>query len=106
MKKGEVYWIELKEDGSVQGKCRPCIILRKNGSVCTVIPLTTKFKRMDLLSHCEVSYVDLYGRVSVSNCLMEQLTTVDLKHFKRPCGVVEEKSMEIINDRLKLLLCS
>ena len=106
MRKGDVYWVDLKEEGSIQGKCRPCIVLRRNGTICTVIPLTTKFKRMDLLSHCRISYMDLHGCISVSNCLIEQLTTVDLKRFKSPCGVVKEDDIKMINDRIKLLLCS
>lgn len=57
MKCFDVYWCDLgKHDDSIQGGNRPVVVLGnckglKSSPVITVIPITTKIKRLDMKTH-------------------------------------------------------
>lgn len=79
MKCFDVYWCDLGQHGnSIQGGNRPVIVLGnckglKSSPVITVIPITTKIKRLDMKTH--VRGYNYHLRKSCM-ALCEQIQTV------------------------------
>lgn len=79
MKRGSVYWVNFGPySGHIQGGIRPAVVLGnfkalKYGTIITVIPVTSKIKRLDMSAH-----VIGFNRKSQKPCmaLCEQITTV------------------------------
>ena len=80
-------WLDTRR--SVQGKTRPVIIIsndtsNRRSATVTVVPLTSKQKRLDLPTHVEVHWED-----TQSVALAEQIQTVDKSQLKVKLGRIE-----------------
>lgn len=102
--KGKIYTVDLKADGNLQGKKRPCIVLSVNGNISTIIPLTSKLKRLDLYSHVVVQTTDNKGKIYDSMCLLEQIQTVNNSSIKSFYGNINNNGKELITNRLSKIL--
>lgn len=80
MKRGSVWWVNLGEySGHIQGGVRPAVILGnrkalKYGVTVTVIPITSKIKRLDMASHVH-GFNSKLKKPCIALC--EQITTVE-----------------------------
>ena len=76
LNKGNVYYATLHSNHKgVQCGNRPVILIGVYGSVVSVIPLTTKLKRMDLKQHVQIKTIDKKGDKHDSICFLVQRTT-------------------------------
>lgn len=79
MKRGSVYWVNFGPySGHIQGGVRPAVIMGnlkalKYGHTITVIPITSKLKRLDMQSHVQGFN---YKLKNPCMALCEQITTV------------------------------
>jgi mRNA-degrading endonuclease toxin of MazEF toxin-antitoxin module len=103
--KGDIYYIDLKETtGHVQGKKRPCIVLSVNGSISTILPLTSKLKRLDLKSHVSIETMDNKGNRYKSMCLLEQIQTINNDDIINHYGTINNRDKMLITNRLNQFL--
>lgn len=89
----EIWLAELPlyAESHVQGGRRPVIIMNNTPEsrfnvLVTIIPLTSRFKRMDLKSHVEINNTGL-RKPSVALC--EQLQVINSKLLTRRLGFVK-----------------
>lgn len=102
IKKGYIYFVELpNNNSSIQRGKRPALVIGVYGSVVSVIPLTTKLKRMDLKQHVQIKTIDKKGNRHDSNCLLEQLTTIPKEDIIGYYGYILQEDKEKINSRIK-----
>ena len=102
LNKGNVYYATLHNNHKgVQCGNRPVILIGIYGSVVSVIPLTTKLKRMDLKQHVQIKTIDKKGNKHDSNCLLEQLTTIPREYITDYYGNKPQEDKEKINSRIK-----
>ena len=102
LNKGNVYYATLHSNHKgVQCGNRPVILIGVYGSVVSVIPLTTKLKRMDLKQHVQIKTIDKKGNKHDSNCLLEQLTTIPREYITDYYGYILQEDKEKINSRIK-----
>ena len=102
LNKGSVYYATLHSNHKgVQCGNRPVILIGIYGSVVSVIPLTTKLKRMDLKQHVQIKTIDKKGNRHDSNCLLEQLTTIPREYITDYYGYIPQEDKEKINSRIK-----
>lgn len=85
--RGEIWFAEMGEhyDSCVQSGCRPVLVISNNvgnrhSQTITVVPLTSRIKRLDLPTHVPLNAADytLYeeGGMVRSMILAEQITTI------------------------------
>ena len=99
LNKGNVYYATLHNNHKgVQCGNRPVILI---GSVASVIPLTSKLKRLDLKQHVQIKTIDKRGNKHDSNCLLEQLTTIPKEDIISYYGYILQEDKEKINSRIK-----
>ena len=102
LNKDNVYYATLHNNHKgVQCGNRPVILIGVYGSVVSVIPLTTKLKRMDLKQHVQIKTIDKRGGKHDSNCLIEQLTTIPREYITDYYGYIPQEDKEKINSRIK-----
>lgn len=102
LNKGNVYYAKLHNNHKgIQGGNRPVIVIGIYGSVVSIIPLTTKLKRLDLRQHVQIKTIDKKGCKHDSNCLLEQLTTIPKEDITDYYGYILQEDKEKINDRIK-----
>lgn len=99
MRKGEIYLADLgAEKGSLQAGLRPVIIVSNNAAnvhspvitVITVIPMTTKKKRM-LPTHV---YIQDCGLPRPSIALAEQITSINKSRMTTKMGSIQQTVYE------------
>ena len=102
LNKGNVYYATLHSNHKgIQKGSRPVILIGVYGSVVSVIPLTTKLKRLDLKQHVQIKTIDKKGYKHDSNCLLEQLTTIPREYITDYYGYIPQEDKEKINSRIK-----
>ena len=102
LNKGNVYYATLHSNHKgIQKGSRPVILIGVYGSVVSIIPLTTKLKRMDLKQHVQIKTIDKRGNKHDSNCLLEQLTTIPREYITDYYGYIPQEDKEKINGRIK-----
>ena len=102
LNKGNVYYATLHSNHKgVQCGNRPVILIGVYGSVVSVIPLTSKLKRLDLKQHVQIKTIDKRGNKHDSNCLLEQLTTIPREYITDYYGYIPQEDKEKINSRIK-----
>lgn len=79
---------------SVQGGCRPVVIIsndRSNAyaSTVTVLPMTSKRKRLDMASHAWLEGIS--EEVPMGMLLAEQITTIPKSALRRCVGTISEQ---------------
>jgi len=95
---GEIYYADLKADGSVQGGCRPVIIAsndlgNENGPTVEIVPLSTKQKAEHLPVHTVITADELNGLKSDSVALSEQVRTINRSQLGRRVGRLTHKDL-------------
>ena len=102
LNKGNVYYATLHSNHKgVQCGNRPVILIGVYGSVVSVIPLTSRLKRMDLKQHVQIKTIDKRGNKHDSNCLLEQITTIPKDDIISYYGEICLEDKKKINNRLK-----
>ena len=104
--RGQIWWYEDCNtfDSSVQGKTRPVIIIsnnkaNENSNNVTVIPCTTKIKRLDMKTHI------LFSLNNINNItLCESILTANKAKLHNYEGVCDNELMEKIEDGVKIAL--
>lgn len=112
IKRGDIVYVDLGQHGksSIQSGMRPCIVLSNNKSnrystnLC-VCPFSGKLK--DNPVHVKVKPSDVNGYfLKESDCLAEQIVTIDKKQVVSKVGHIPEDSeiMQAINKAVCLQL--
>ena len=106
--RGQVVWVELKGEGSVQSGRRPMVVISNNRAntfspviLCT--PLTTQSKKK-IPTHVSVPSDCENGLKRDCTLMTEQLFTVDKESILSTVGRVSEGIMSQINEALKVSL--
>ena len=112
IKRGDVLYIDLGQhtDSSIQSGVRPCIVVSNNlnnrysTNLC-VCPFTSKLKENPVHVRIRPEDVDGYF-LRESDCLAEQIVTVDKKRVLNKIGHISEDSdvMQAINRAIRLQL--
>lgn len=105
----EIWFAKLgrKENSSVQGGGRPVLVLSNDisntvSSVVTVLPMTSKPKRLDLPSHTWVEAEQFDGLRTGALILAEQITTIDRSWLVFRIGVCkDDKTVRQIEQSVK-----
>ena len=95
--RGEIYYAELKGEGSQQDSIRPVIIYSNNKNnlfspTVQVIPLTTKMKEL-----CVHVLIEGCGLREPSMALLEQLTVINKTQIREKIGMITDEYMDKIN---------
>ncbi len=96
----EVWYAKLdRRDGSsVQGGSRPVLILSNDinnavSSVVTVLPMTSRPKKLDLPSHTWIDENGIEGFQTGALILAEQITTIDQNRLVYRMGELKDKTL-------------
>lgn len=110
-KRGEVYYADLRNtQGSEQGGVRPVLILQNDtgnfySPAIIIIPLTSKVKREDLLTHYTLSKEKNKFLVDDSVACAEQIRAVDKSRFKNYIGTLNKADLRAITGIVFANLC-
>ena len=112
IKRGDILYIDLGQhaNSSVQSGLRPCIVMSNNvnnkySTTLCVCPFSGKIKENPV--HVKVKPSDVKGYfLKDSDCLAEQITTVDKRQIASKVGHIPENSevMRAINKALCIQL--
>ncbi len=106
--RGEVWFADLGShpDSSVQGGCRPVIILSNNignahADTVNVVPMTRHLKKPELPCHTAITPDDITNKrqlLETSMILAEQVTTISKYALRNYVGMITDSSvMSAIN---------
>ncbi|MCD7889377.1 MAG: type II toxin-antitoxin system PemK/MazF family toxin [Oscillospiraceae bacterium] len=107
--RGEIYYADLSPVvGSEQGGIRPVLIVQNdvgNRHSPTVIAaaITSQREKTHLPTHIEIDS-NSCGLAKDSIVLLEQIRTIDKKRLKERMGVLDQTSMDKINQALAVSL--
>lgn len=110
VKRGEVIWVELQGEGSVQKGLRPAIVIsndigNKFSPVVTVIPMTTyQGKKRMLPTHTLIKEEELGYEFKDSIALAEQMRVVDKNSIYSICKRLSENTMSKIENSILISL--
>ena len=112
LKRGDIVYIDLGQHpkSSVQSGIRPCLVVsnaqnNRYAKTINVLPFSSKAKNMPV--HVMVEPKDVKGHfVKTSECMAEQITTVDKNKIIVKVGHIHEESevMKKINEAIRLQL--
>lgn len=108
-KKGSIWIAKLNRvDGSVQKGERPVLIVSNDICNCTspvinIVPLT-KRKKKDIPVHYYIEKDNDNGLSVGSIALIENIQSIDKNSLIKHIGCLNEKEIEIINDKMKIQL--
>lgn len=101
--RGEVWFADLGShpDSSVQGGCRPVIILSNNignahADTVNIVPMTRHLKKPELPCHTEISPDDITDKrqfLETSMILAEQVTTISKYALRNYVGRITDSGM-------------
>lgn len=101
--RGEVWFADLGRhpDSSVQGGCRPVIILSNNignahADTVNIVPMTRHLKKPKLPCHTEISpdgITDKRQLLETSMILAEQITTISKYALRNYVGTITDSSV-------------
>ncbi|NLK17346.1 MAG: type II toxin-antitoxin system PemK/MazF family toxin [Clostridiales bacterium] len=109
IKRGEIYYADLSPVvGSEQGGIRPVLIVQndignKYSPTIIAAAVTSKLNKARLPTHIEIPSSE-YGLPRDSVILLEQLRTLDKRRLKDRVGLLDPKTMEKVNNALKISL--
>ena len=98
LKRGSIWWANLgNPHGNVQGGTRPVLVLGsrtalKFGTTVTVVPITSKIKRIDMSVH--VTGFN-YKKKQPCMALCEQITTISKESLLEPISSIKFNLVEI-----------
>ncbi len=106
LKRGDVFYANLVENGSIQGGIRPVIIIsndmnNKFSTVVHVIPVTSKVKKK-LPVHVLINKNNIFS--SDSQALVEQLTTINKNDLCEKKGSLPKDIIEKIETAIRIQL--
>ena len=110
-KRGEVYYADLSPVyGSEQGGIRPVLILQNDtgnfySPTIVVVPLTSKVKREDLLTHYTSSKEKNKFLIDDSVACAEQIRAIDKSRFKNYIGTLNKADLRAITGIVFANLC-
>ncbi len=107
VKRGDLYFANLNNVvGSEQGGIRPVLVLQNNvGNKCSpttiIAPTTTKKKSKSLPVH--VFLLAKFSKLPQNSyVLLEQIRVIDKVRLMGKIGKLDEKTMKLIDDALKI----
>jgi mRNA interferase MazF len=105
MVRGDIYLVELKSKGSIQGGIRPVIVVSNNRAntyspVVQVIPITSSKTKKHLPTHVQIGLES--GLKIESTALAEQLTIIDKDDLITQVGMVDAKVMREVDRALSI----
>jgi len=102
-KRGEVWFADLGShpDSSVQGGCRPVIIISNNignthADTVNVVPMTRHLKKPELSCHTKIDPADITDKrqfFETSMALAEQVTTISKYALRNYVGTIIDSSV-------------
>ena len=110
-KRGEVYYADLRPAfGSEQGGIRPVVILQNDtgnffSPTIIVVPLTSKVKREDLLTHHTLFKEKNRFLIDDSVACAEQVRAIDKSRFKSYIGTLNKADLRAITGIVFANLC-
>ena len=112
LKRGDIVYIDLGQHpkSSVQSGIRPCLVVsnaknNRYAKTINVLPFSSKAKKMPV--HVLVEPNDVKGHfVKMSECMAEQITTIDKSKIIVKVGHIHEASdvMKRVNEAIRLQL--
>jgi mRNA interferase MazF len=109
VKRGEMYYADLSPViGSEQGGIRPVLIVQndignKYSPTIIAAAVTSRLNKARLPTHIELTS-ETYGLPKDSVVLLEQLRTLDKKRLKDKIGLLDNETMEKVNNALLISL--
>lgn len=106
IRRGQIYYADLSPVvGSEQGGLRPVLIIQNNvgnSHSPTVIAAAITSRQT---KHTLPTHIDFSGVLSKDSVvLLEQIRTLDKRRLKQYIGEVSEKTMEQVNNAIKISL--
>ncbi len=104
-RRGDIYMADLGErTGSEQGGVRPVIVLQNDvgnffSPNITIVPVTSKDKKPDQPTHCEL--VNVRGLDLRSTALGECVETISKQRVIRYLGRLEKKELKGVEEAVK-----
>lgn len=109
VKRGEMYYADLSPViGSEQGGIRPVLIIQndignKYSPTIIAAAVTSRLNKARLPTHIELTS-ETYGLPKDSVVLLEQLRTLDKKRLKDKIGLLDNETMNKVNNALLISL--
>lgn len=109
VKRGEMYYADLSPViGSEQGGIRPVLIIQndignKYSPTIIAAAVTSRLNKARLPTHIELTS-ETYGLPKDSVVLLEQLRTLDKKRLKDEIGLLDNETMNKVNNALLISL--
>lgn len=107
VKRGEIYYADLSPVvGSEQGGMRPVLIVQndmgnKHSPTVIAAAITSQRDKSKLPTHIEVPAQEC-GLSKNSIILLEQIRTIDKRRLKEKMGMLDERSMNQVNNALSV----
>lgn len=107
IKRGEIYYADLSPVvGSEQGGVRPVLIVQndvgnKHSPTVIAAAITSQKDKTRLPTHIQVT-AEGCGLAKDSIVLLEQVRTIDKQRLKEKMGVLDDSSMDMVNQALSV----
>jgi len=107
IKRGEIYYADLSPVvGSEQGGVRPVLIVQndvgnKHSPTVIAAAITSQKDKTRLPTHIQV-IAEGCGLAKDSIVLLEQVRTIDKQRLKEKMGVLDDSSMDMVNQALSV----
>ena len=104
-RRGDIYLANLNPfKGSEQGGTRPVLVLQNNDGnffcpTLIVAPITTKLKKLNLLTHCY--FEEVRGLPAPSMVSLEQIKTIDKCRIEKYLGKMTREQMIRVEDAIR-----
>ena len=99
---GDIYYAELKAEGSIQGGIRPVIVVQndvgnKYSPTVNIVPLTSKIEKARRLPvHVLIYKNDVYGLPMDSVALIEQSTVINKTNLRQKIATLGCEYLKLI----------
>lgn len=109
IKRGEIYFAQLNPVvGSEQGGVRPVLVVQNDignqySPTTIILAITSQINKAKLPTHVELK-ADLYGMERDSVILTEQIRTIDKTRLKQRIAVLNEETMQKVDQALLISL--
>jgi mRNA interferase MazF len=109
IKRGEIYFAQLNPViGSEQGGIRPVLVVQNDignqySPTTIILAITSQINKAKLPTHVELK-AKTYGMERDSVILAEQIRTIDKTRLKQRIAVLNEETMNKVNQALSVSL--
>jgi len=112
MKRGEIYWANLRpRSGSEQSGRRPVLIISNDGLNCIenwrsviVVPLSSSLMQVFRSPSIVLLLSGTAGLLKDSLVICHQVTTIDKGKISEKIGTLSKEKMKLVHDSLKKTL--